>query len=507
MSRPPLLALSILLAGLHTGAIADVVHVPADQPTIQAGIDAASSGDTVVVACGVYEEWGILMKSGVHLTSETGNSDCVTIDGLTLGRVLYCEDVGDGATISGFTITGGRAVEDDSCIARASSGSPVSRGSDADRPWWEPYAGAGLSCKDSQVSLERVVFNGNEADYGGGLALVWESSVTLYDVVFTENTAGEYGGGALAYLNSELHMTRVLFEDNYALWWGGGLFCSRSDAYISDTVFERNACHESGGGMMFGDWNYISNNQLLATDVTFADNWTMGFGGGLWCRRAFDSVLSGVNFHGNEADGEGGGLFLLDRSPLIADCTFTDNHSGKGGGVFVRNLEPHLRRCTFVANTAGQGGAIGCLVGSADMTSCTFVANSSSNRGSVAATHSPSDISFHNCILAFSEGGAVVSCYLDNYNIHLNCCDVYGNEGGDWIGCIAGQAGANGNLCADPLFCLDASPDQPYSLHADSPCAPEHSQGCDLVGAWEVGCDATAVQRASWGSIKALYRQ
>jgi hypothetical protein len=125
------LAIAVLV-GAHVTATANVVHVPADQPTIQAGIDAASAGDTVVVACGVYEEWGMLMKSGVHLTSETGSPECVTIDGLTLGRILWCEDVGDGATISGLTIAGGRAG-----------------------------AGAGVLCKRSELLFERVIFRGN----------------------------------------------------------------------------------------------------------------------------------------------------------------------------------------------------------------------------------------------------------------------------------------------------------------------------------------------------------
>ncbi|MCC6427205.1 MAG: hypothetical protein IT435_10340 [Phycisphaerales bacterium] len=43
-----------LLSPLACAAPAADLHVPADYPTIQAGIDAASDGDSVVVAPGTY---------------------------------------------------------------------------------------------------------------------------------------------------------------------------------------------------------------------------------------------------------------------------------------------------------------------------------------------------------------------------------------------------------------------------------------------------------------------
>jgi hypothetical protein len=82
----------------------------------------------------------------------------------------------------------------------------------------------------------------------------------------------------------------------------------------------------------------------------------------------------------------------------------------------------------------------------------------------------------------------------------MACNDLHG---GSAPAVIADQVGLQGNFSADPLFC-DA-PGGDYRLHANSPCAPAGNECGVLIGALPVGCDATALESRSWGSIKALY--
>lgn len=86
---------------------ATTIHVPADHPTIQAAINAAANGDTILVAPGAYNE--AIIFNGKALTLESsGGRDATIINaaGTDTSAVKIIDTQGAGSTvIDGFTIT------------------------------------------------------------------------------------------------------------------------------------------------------------------------------------------------------------------------------------------------------------------------------------------------------------------------------------------------------------------------------------------------------------------
>ena len=91
--------------------LAQALRVPADYPTIQAALDAAPDGSTIIVAPGVYAESLTLTDRTVILASEhllTGRPELIDqtiIDGNGKEHVISVpKTVGAGTTITGFTL-------------------------------------------------------------------------------------------------------------------------------------------------------------------------------------------------------------------------------------------------------------------------------------------------------------------------------------------------------------------------------------------------------------------
>jgi len=110
---------SCLLASSADSTPSRTLRVPADHPSIQAALDHAQTGDTVLVSAGSYHDH-IQLKDGVCLRSEGDDSPgtqeyggrrplkraeqtIIDVQGSTKGAVVAGAE---GATLDGFTITG-----------------------------------------------------------------------------------------------------------------------------------------------------------------------------------------------------------------------------------------------------------------------------------------------------------------------------------------------------------------------------------------------------------------
>lgn len=443
------LVISVTLASLACSSSATVIRVPDEEPTIQAGIDAASHGDTVLMACGTYYEHDITMTSGVTLRGETGEPGCVIIDAEYLARAFYLVGVGEGATIEGLTVRHG----------------------------FSGYApGGAMYCEACALSMSSVVFEDNSAYDNGGALYCFESELSLSDVVFDGNAANMGGSG-------------------------GAIYADRSTAALSGAEFTDNACDADGGAVCLTD----SSGPI--TDVTFSGNTAGSEGGGLYCYRSSPHVTD-VVFEGNHADRDGGGMFCYYYAkPVLTDVLFAENSASRhAGGLHMKTYaNGSLTGVTFWRNTAVEhgGGMVLMAWTHPPITSCTFADNSAGLNGGSVFCINESSPELNRVILAFSSSGEGIYGMDDSFPT-LACCDVFGNVGGGYGGTVPDQTGMVGNIAEDPLFC--AMVDCDLRLESGSPCLPGGSECGMLIGAHGEGCGGVAVESASWGAIKAMYR-
>ena len=487
--RFPLCLMAVIAYVTATSvARADTIRVPADQPTIQAGIDAAMPGDEVLVAPGTYIGAGNknleFHGKEIVVRSESG-ADVTIIDCEGLGRAFFLlPPLGANAAVSGFTIQNG--------VIGAAEG------------------GGGMAILGSSPTIESCIFTRNSTSGEGGGAIVCQSSSSVIrDCTFDQNSASGERGGAIFAETSSLSLIRCRFTTNIAREGGailmfdiiGGADAGERArlgtghfATIDQCTFFDNEAINAGA-------MFVNVSTSSITNSTFDQNHARNNGALV----AFNATIEHCQFTGNTATNFTGAMESFDCT--VTDCFFAHNAcSAEGGAVrTISSIGPgsSFLRCVFFENTANYGGAIS-VSGIGTIESCTMVRNNAAN-GSGVWVDFRSAAELTRSIVGFGILGAGVAC--DNQaTADLSCCDVYGNQGGDWTGCIAGQLGTDGNIAADPLFC--DLPGGNLTLCADSPCAPAQSGACELIGALDVGCGTcgvTALEPTTWGRIKALH--
>ncbi len=195
----------LVLAGLLTVSIAGAAtfHVPGDFATIQAAIDAASSGDEIRIGPGTYDE-NLVVALGKSLDLiGTAGADATVVDGGRRGSVLRFS----GGVVEGLTLRSGQAYEGGGLYLRGDAPITVRNcvirdnwGHDPEAPIMENGRGGGffLGPGTGTVTIENnsILDNGAGAmDYpGGGI----QDNGRIGDVVIRDNLIR--GNGPIAVL-------------------------------------------------------------------------------------------------------------------------------------------------------------------------------------------------------------------------------------------------------------------------------------------------------------------
>ena len=237
---------------------ATLINVPADYETIQAGINAATEGDSVLVAAGIYYEnidWPAV--NGIKLIGES-EENCI-IDGDSFVSVIRFETELGGiidttTVIKHFTIQNGWDNFGGGIFLWFSSPS-LENVTIIDN--FALFFGGGVYCDNSNPNLENVTLTNNSASYNGGGIYCEVSNPNLINVTITNNLTLNSGGG-ISCCNSSLNLVNIIIDSNSADGYGGGIYCYNSNLSLENVAISSNSADYCGGGIYCDDESNLS---------------------------------------------------------------------------------------------------------------------------------------------------------------------------------------------------------------------------------------------------------
>ncbi|MEZ4387216.1 MAG: right-handed parallel beta-helix repeat-containing protein [Candidatus Krumholzibacteriia bacterium] len=476
--------------------------------TIQRAVDAASAGDEVVIADGVYAGAVEMGALALEFRSQSGNPQACVIDGdgTDAGFSFFTADLDQVAG----------PVFRDLTVRNCTTAFAIDKPFDVGRPRTESIVagcrvvdcGSGVAgtllhvqVGDSRfrgidgycISVESgsaLVLDSDFRDSGGGLSVIdydFTAEVGAFRSSFVGNDLGcriyvewynfgfedcrvdsnatgmtmsssEAGGVRLSNTsvswNTELGVDVAGYHTHFHADTGTVISDNDGDGVITsmwfwtmtfaDTEISRNGGH----GVIVGNGGWGGGAGVSFTDCTIADNlgWGVDTDG-----NSYLLDIQGCRITGNGV----GGVRDNCRTMLVDGCLISDN----GGPGMV---------CTEIAS--GDPGLT--------VTATTIVNNSGDG---VATDHDA--VAVDRALVVWNGGEAL---NVGDAVSSVMCSSLHGNAGGDWIGVLGGFLGIDGNISADPRFCEPTTGD--YHLAANSPCAPDANPACGQIGALGVGC-------------------
>ncbi|HEV2351619.1 MAG TPA: choice-of-anchor D domain-containing protein [Terriglobia bacterium] len=342
---------ALLLSSWSVTRAATIIHVPADQPTIQAAINAAVNGDTVQVSPGTYTENINFNGKAITVTS-TGGPQVTIIDGGGITAVVaFATAEGLTSVLNGFTVTNGLYGYQGGGVS-IQFASPTITGNIITNNVGCEGSGVGINGGSPLISGNTIsnnlqgacsggvggggigIVNGSEAQIignvisnnsvldgagGGGISLfngggTGELSPTIVGNIITRNAAGGTGRGGgilIAGTTPGLNIIQNLIAENSASEGGGVQWDTPVSVFVSNTIAANSA--PQGSEISVGG---LDNSVVVANNI-IADAGNVPV---FFCT---SSITNPANFQNND-------VFASDASAYGGSCT---DQTGANGNI------------------------------------------------------------------------------------------------------------------------------------------------------------------------------
>lgn len=456
MKISKLKTLVILVALTNVEKIqATIINVPADQLTIQDGIESATMSDTILVQPGTYIEninfngKNIVVGSLFITTNDTNYIDISIIDGNYNGSVVTFENgENNTAVLSGFTIKHGQALRGAGIYCYSSSPTVenvVVTSNRITEAWWD--GGGGIKCLFSNLILRNTTVKNNTVDgfhgYGGGIFLEFCTQPIFENINIIGNNSELYGGGI--YINFSSSILNNVTVKNNTSHIGAGIKITESNSILTNVNITGNETEQYG----FGGGMSLSSSNIVMSNVNITNN-SAHRGGGIVCGLDIDlSFCTNVNIIGNSAN-FGGGISVSSISTSntkISNMLIAENYAYYGGGGIYcnQNNRALVSNVSMTGNTSTYygGGGLYCSNGA-----IAVLVNS------ILWDNSPQEVYFPD----FLDSNTITIAYSDLQG-GFDAIETNNNGTVNWL---------DGNIDSDPLFLDPENGD--YHLQESSPC-------------------------------------
>jgi hypothetical protein len=309
-----LLFLSTLLGNCGIVFAQKTINVPKDQATIQAGIDAAENGDTVLVAPGTYNESIDFMGKAITVMSSGGPTSTIIDGGARTYTVLFKTNEQRNSILNGFTVQNGGKVSNTLASYGGigiSSAAPSIVGNIITNNFCYNINSYTSSPLIQGNEISSALDSGDACSDAGGAA-IWLLG-NYQDSGFSEMP------GAPAVIGNTIESNVDSGTEGAGSNGSAGIADWGADPIIENNIIRNNKTYGNGGGV-----NIVSGGALVAQNLIYGNQ--AGCGGG------------GLSFDFGTADEPGPVTGFVINNVIAGNTTFhacVFDGIGEGSQVYV----------------------------------------------------------------------------------------------------------------------------------------------------------------------------